>query len=91
MRRRLMVRDDRTTLLFAIGDAINAGDTIPCQEQPFYFTSESSDHQHVAARWCGDCPVLKVCRKYGKEHPREYGVYGGLTDHQRSGVKDSNR
>jgi hypothetical protein len=47
------------------------------------WTSEDPREQAIAATACQACPVLEQCRAYGLNHPKESGVYGGITEHER--------
>lgn len=60
-----------------------AGIPLPCTFDPRWI-SEDTAELHDAARHCAGCPVLDPCRAFGLAHPRELGVYGGLTGAQRN-------
>lgn len=81
-----MIRRDE--LLDAMGVALTANATLACVDNPIYFTTEKDHVQRMAADWCmvTECPVLLMCRAYGIENPREYGVYGGRTDKARQAL-----
>ena len=68
-------------------DATAQRQTVPCrnghQPPPASWTSDDTTEQTAAATACGPCPVLAQCRTYGIDHPKETGIYGGLTPHQR--------
>lgn len=49
-----------------------------------HWTSDSLAERNKAATACGPCPVLTQCRQYGIDHPKETGVYGGLTEGERA-------
>ncbi len=49
-----------------------------------YWTSESKAERDEAAKDCGACPVVTQCRQYGIDHPKELGVYGGLSERERA-------
>ena len=60
---------------------------VPCfngnTQQRAHWTSDSAAECTSAARECGACPVVIQCRQYGVDHPKETGVYGGLTEKER--------
>lgn len=60
-----------------------AGIPLPCALDPRWI-SEDAGELHDAARHCEGCPVPIECRAFGIAHPREAGVYGGLTPVQRT-------
>lgn len=57
--------------------------TVPCRTGSLATTSRWTDDdraaQRRAAAACHDCPLFLPCRSHGRAHPREAGVYGGLT------------
>lgn len=38
----------------------------------------------TAVKICESCPVLKQCRTYAIETGQQYGVWGGMSEHQLS-------
>ncbi|WP_428094746.1 WhiB family transcriptional regulator [Demequina sp.] len=59
------------------------GHHAPCA----WFTSDDEREQRAAAGSCAICPVLDACREFGLTHPKEVGVYGGLTTSERNSRK----
>lgn len=48
--------------------------------------------QVEASRECLRCPVIDACRGYGRAHPGEFGVYGSLTERERTkAARDTKR
>ncbi|NYI42047.1 WhiB family transcriptional regulator [Demequina lutea] len=62
--------------------------TIPCrngrQPPPAWWTFDDITEQAAAAGACTACPVLAQCLAHGVKHPKEVGIYGGLTEKQRA-------
>ncbi|MFB9377045.1 WhiB family transcriptional regulator [Kineococcus gynurae] len=45
-------------------------------------------HRDAAAlAVCAECPVLLQCRRHVLQHREAYGVWGGLTEDQREGLR----
>lgn len=59
---------------------------VPCRAslQPAHWVADSAEVQRAAAVECSSCPGFAQCREYGLAHPKESGVYGGLTEQERS-------
>lgn len=53
------------------------------------WTAESVAEQRQAADLCNQCPALMLCRQYGLNNPNEWGVYGGLTQKERTKLRPS--
>ena len=74
----------RRALLDVLDAHTNAGRAIPCRVWPDAgWTAEDVAEQQLAASMCHRCPAVEPCRTYGLAHPREFGVYGARTDHER--------
>lgn len=62
-------------------------DVIPCLASDVapvaFWTSSDTEEEQIASQACRYCPVLTQCRQYGLRHPKEEGVYGGLTRQSR--------
>ena len=68
------------------------GHHAPCVWQPLAgWTSEDPGEQRTTAALCGPCDALPVCREYALTHPKESGVYGGLTEAERRPRKPSTK
>lgn len=49
----------------------------------------SPSEETLAARdVCVRCPVRDKCRQYAMDHPKEPGIWGGLTERQRAGLRN---
>lgn len=57
------------------------------QTDPDAFFPEKGSSPHAAKRICGDCPVRIRCLRYALDHNEQYGVWGGLTGHERRQLK----
>jgi len=77
----------RRALLAVLAGHDAAGRRIPCHAVPVAdrgaWTSDDPDDQALAARLCGPCPAIEACRLYGSTFPKECGVYGAMTEHDR--------
>lgn len=66
-----------------VAQAVEHGHRIPCRTGTLArteaWTSDDRAAQRRAADACHDCPLFFPCRDHGRSHPREAGVYGGLT------------
>ena len=86
---------DRAALLAEVDRHEVAGLRIPCRFGPLAhtarWTSDDDRAQALAAAACDGCPALDSCHAYGAAHPREAGVYGGRTEHDRWGQADRAR
>jgi WhiB family redox-sensing transcriptional regulator len=40
---------------------------------------------------CADCPVLDDCRRWALAHPRERGIWGGMTEGERRALRQRKR
>lgn len=80
------LRHDHLGLMSLI-EATARRQTVPCfngRDVPReWWTSDSLAERNKAAKECGTCSVLKTCRSYGIDHPKEAGTYGGLVESQR--------
>lgn len=80
--------EHRRLLLDVLDHWQDRGLRIPCRTGDIAGTSRwTSDHdgaQAQAAAACDPCPALEPCRAYGAAHPREAGVYGGITERDRT-------
>lgn len=48
-------------------------------------------HQELVKWICDDCPVKAACRSYGLEHKTLAGVWGGLSEADRRGLRGVRR
>lgn len=56
------------------------GDRAICtQTDPYLWTSEDTNEQHVAARMCRNCPLIDECLLEGLINAAVGGVWGGKT------------
>jgi len=74
----------RARLADLIALHVERGSPAPCTLEPDAgFIAESEEDQAFAARLCRGCVVLADCAGFGAAHPREWGVYGGMTNTHR--------
>lgn len=74
----------RRALLDVLDAHAAAGRTIPCREhRDAGWTSDDPAEQAATAGLCEPCPAIDGCRLYGTAYPKEAGIYGGLTEHDR--------
>ncbi|MGJ9411525.1 WhiB family transcriptional regulator [Aeromicrobium sp. CF4.19] len=48
--------------------------------------SRRRDREEQAKTICGSCPVLDRCREHALSAKEPYGVWGGLTEHERAAI-----
>jgi|GEM_PF-2151435 len=81
----------RGELIAAVSEAIEIGEHVPCRAGDVIataaWTSDLPEDQLEAARACRSCAVARLCRAYIAAHPREWGVYGGITEADRKPAK----
>lgn len=51
------------------------------------FFPEKGGSPREAKRVCAECPVRIQCLQYALEHNEKHGIWGGLTDRERRGLK----
>ena len=51
------------------------------------FFPEKGSSPRPAQRICAECPVRLRCLRYALDHDEQYGVWGGLTGHERRQLK----
>ena len=79
-----MTATARGELLAHLASLADRGHVAPCLTLPGAgWTAEDAEAQQFAAQLCGDCPAIASCGDYGRAFPKEFGVYGGMTDHER--------
>ncbi|WP_375000539.1 WhiB family transcriptional regulator [Aeromicrobium sp. CTD01-1L150] len=44
------------------------------------------EREEQAKKICGTCPVLRQCREHALSAREPYGVWGGLTEHERADI-----
>ncbi|WP_127129697.1 WhiB family transcriptional regulator [Georgenia sp. SYP-B2076] len=77
---------DQARFVAHLRQVLAAGMRIPCvfwSELESGWTSDLPTEQERAAALCRGCPALDACADYGRRHPAERGVYGGVTERQR--------
>lgn len=52
-----------------------------------YFFPETSADLARARDICGGCPVRTECLHYSEQNPSPHGVWGGLTERERRGIR----
>lgn len=89
---------NRRTSWNDLDDAIqDEGGVVPCQNAPdlfFDFDEDSVLQQNrytMARQLCADCPVKMLCLAYALDNNEEFGVWGGLSPHERSRLKAKTR
>lgn len=68
--------------------AIEAVGEVPCMSAPdIYFIDidnrETYANTKMAIKLCQECPVKNICLNYAIDAQEMYGVWGGLSPHQR--------
>lgn|GEM_PF-2094031 len=84
------LKADYLALAGRVAGVLERGLSVPCHEPQTvpvgWWTSEEHHEQRLAAESCQRCPLQLPCRRYGIGHPKEAGVYGGLTERERAEV-----
>lgn len=75
--------------------ALLHGEAICSQVDPELWFAEPGEWTRTreAKRLCRTCPLIAACRAWALAHPglAEFGVWGGLTPHERSTVRRKHR
>jgi WhiB family transcriptional regulator, redox-sensing transcriptional regulator len=59
-----------------------------CQDKnPEIWYPPPGSHGHDAKRICDNCKVESECLTYALVRPENYGIWGGLTEHQREELR----
>lgn len=71
---------------------------VPCTSEPDLFHAPDDPHASrgargrtrtsAARRLCRSCPVMALCRAWGRDH-RELGIWGGENDMERNRARRS--
>jgi WhiB family redox-sensing transcriptional regulator len=48
--------------------------------------SARANRERRAKQICAECPVLQTCRQHALEVQEPYGVWGGLSEHERESI-----
>ena len=76
--------ETRRVLLAELDRHVQAGREVLCLTwRDAGWTSDDEAEQALAARLCPACPALGPCGAYGLAWPKEQGVYGARTEHER--------
>lgn len=73
-----------------------AGDYVPCMNYPDLFFMElkgpdAIHNQRMAKDLCADCPIRLQCLDYAMKQNEEYGIWGGLSPHERKLLRKKKR
>jgi len=86
----MTAEEDRVarTRLFSYLERLRAnGQPVPCLDidphDRHLWTSDDPGEAELAATLCVPCRAARECGEYGRAHPREFGVYGGMTTAER--------
>lgn len=83
----------RSSWGFDSGETENWKDSALCsQTDPDAFLPEKGGSTREAKRICGspekpNCPVREQCLAYALEHDERFGIFGGLSERERSKLK----
>jgi WhiB family transcriptional regulator, redox-sensing transcriptional regulator len=62
----------------------------PCRQvDPELFFPDKGGSTRDAKRICRSCPVRSECLEYALENDERFGVWGGLSERERRGLKRS--
>jgi len=63
----------------------------PCMAYPdAFFIDRDQDAREkyiIARKLCQSCPILLQCLEYAVSNDENYGVWGGMTPHERKGLR----
>lgn len=63
-----------------MADAVCAG----TDAEAFFPTEGTRDYERAAVKaMCSSCPVRTACLEYALDNREQWGVWGGLTEHER--------
>jgi WhiB family transcriptional regulator, redox-sensing transcriptional regulator len=66
-----------------VADAACAGHPDPS----LFFPPQGAQAQALAAKTiCGECPVMYDCLSYALRHKELYGIWGGVSEHERRNI-----
>lgn len=66
------------------------GGVVPCQNAPdlfFEFEQERSNSFLMARELCSLCPVKDLCLQYALDNDEPFGLWGGMSTHERRRLK----
>lgn len=66
-------------------------DALCRQTDPEIFFPGVGGSTRQAKKVCQQCPVREQCLEYALEHDERFGVWGGLSEHQRKRLRRSRR
>lgn len=61
------------------------------QTDPDAFFPEKGVPANAAKAVCADCPVREMCLQYALENDERYGIWGGMSEHQRRKLRKGRR
>ncbi|MGQ4511341.1 WhiB family transcriptional regulator [Streptomyces sp. DW26H14] len=61
------------------------------QTGPEFFFPAPGSSTREAKRLCGACPEREACLAYALEHDERFGVWGGLSEHERLNLRRNRR
>lgn len=67
------------------------GGTVPCQQDPEFWWSDSREEQLEAAAICRTCPMQDPCAEWAIKGKERSGVWGGMTAAERQSVVTFNK
>lgn len=68
-----------------------ADDALCTQVDPELFFPETAIGNRAAKRICAKCDAITECLEFALRNNEKYGIFGGLTEHERRRVKKARR
>jgi hypothetical protein len=72
-------------------DAPDLPGAICAQTDPEAFFPERGRSSAQAKAVCAKCDVIAECLKYALEHDERFGIWGGLSEHERRRIRAAER
>lgn len=75
----------------AITPAVWTKDAVCASIDPELWFPEKGNNSRSAKKICAACPVREECLRAALEQPERYGVWGGLSEHERRKLRPTTR
>lgn len=70
-----------------IGSWIRDGLCVGVADPEIFFPHRGAGKADAAKAICATCPVRRECLRYALKAPEEFGVWGGLDEVERAGIR----
>lgn len=72
------------------GELAWQADALCAQTDPEAFFPEKGGSTRDAKRVCNECPVREACLEYAMDNDERFGIWGGLSEHERRRLRKQN-